>query len=217
MDSMFLAMREHVRGAFVDSGAHGFDHTLRVTRLCEVLGTEERADMQILIPAALFHDIARPIEDETGIPHEVKGALLAEAYLRSIQYPDVFIPGILHAIRAHRYRSSGVIPGTLEAKVLSDADKLDAMGAVGIARTFMQAGEEGGGIPDAVHHINEKLLKLKDRMHTEAARKIAMRRHAFLLEFLETLEMEMGADSDESWRRLYTGDFKLRLNHNSSL
>ncbi|MBR1369221.1 phosphohydrolase [Methanocalculus chunghsingensis] len=197
MDSRLMAMQEYIRGAFADSGAHGFDHTLRVTKLCVILGTEEGAEMQILIPAALFHDIARPIEDKTGIPHEEKGAELAEAYLRSIHYPDVYIPGILHAIRAHRYRSSDVTPETLEAKVLSDADKLDAMGAVGIARTFMQAGEERGGISDAVHHINEKLLKLKDRMHTEAARKIAVQRHAFLKEFLEILQVDIQADSEE--------------------
>jgi len=195
MDSRVVAMQEYVRGAFADSGAHGFDHTLRVMMLCRVLGTREGADLQILIPAALFHDIARPIEEETGIPHEIKGAELAEAYLLSIDYPGDLTPGILHAILAHRYRSSKVIPETLEAKILSDADKLDAMGAVGIARTFMQAGEEGGGIPDAVEHINEKLLNLKDRMHTESARKIATERHSFLLSFLERLEIERGADS----------------------
>lgn len=186
------AMLDHVRTALPESGAHGFDHTLRVVRLCERIGAREGADMAILIPAALFHDIARPLEDETGVPHEEEGARMAESYLRSVRYPEECIPGIVHAIRAHRY-SSGIAPGTLEARVLSDADNLDAMGAVGIARTFMQSGEQGRDIADATGHFHDKLLNLRDRMYTETARKIAEERHAFLVAFLDTLDDEMGA------------------------
>jgi len=186
------AMLDHVRTALPESGAHGFDHTLRVVRLCERIGAREGADMAILIPAALFHDIARPLEDETGVPHEEEGARMAESYLRSVRYPEECIPGIVHAIRAHRY-SSGIARGTLEARVLSDADNLDAMGAVGIARTFMQSGEQGRDIADATGHFHDKLLNLRDRMYTETARKIAEERHAFLVAFLDTLDDEMGA------------------------
>lgn len=117
---------------------------------------------------------------------------MAESYLRSVRYPEECIPGIVHAIRAHRY-SSGIAPGTLEARVLSDADNLDAMGAVGIARTFMQSGEQGRDIADATGHFHDKLLNLRDRMYTETARKIAEERHAFLVAFLDTLDDEMGA------------------------
>ncbi len=183
-------MREHVRAALPGSGSHGFDHTARVVHLCEVIGAREGADMAILIPAALFHDIARPNEEKAGVPHEEAGARMAETYLRSIHYPENQIPGIIHAIRAHRYRS-GITPETLEARVLSDADNLDAMGAVGIARTLLQAGERGSGIPDAVDHIRAKLLNLRARMYTETARRIAEARHAFLTTFLEELNNEM--------------------------
>ncbi len=138
MDKETAAMLDYVGTTLHGSGAHGFDHTERVVRLCEVLGAGEGADMAVLIPAAIFHDIARPIEEEIGIPHEEAGARMAAAYLESIDYPADRIAGIVHAIRAHRY-SSGIDPETLEARILSDADKLDAMGAVGIARTFMQA------------------------------------------------------------------------------
>ncbi|NMA11325.1 putative hydrolase [Methanoculleus chikugoensis] len=186
------AMLDHVRTALPESGAHGFDHTLRVVRLCERIGAREGADMAILIPAALFHDIARPLEEEKGVPHEEEGARMAESYLRSVRYPEECIPGIVHAIRAHRY-SSGIAPGTLEARVLSDADNLDAMGAVGIARTFMQSGEQGRDIADATGHFHDKLLNLRDRMYTETARKIAEERHAFLVAFLDALDDEMGA------------------------
>lgn len=190
MDEEMAGMLEYVRTAFQESGAHGFDHTARVMRLCEAIGAREGADRVILIPAALFHDIARPREDETGLPHEEEGAKMAESYLRSIHYPEDRIPGILHAIRAHRY-SSGIAPRTREARILSDADNLDAMGAVGIARTFLQAGEHGGGITEATDHIHEKLLNLKTLMYTESARRIAESRHAFLNLFLETLDDEM--------------------------
>ena len=152
-------IRAYVETFFRQSGAHGFDHILRVTRLCEEIGKAEGADMRVLIPAALFHDIARPIEEETGIPHEEEGARIAEDYLRKAGY---------------------------------DADKLDARGAVGIARTFMQAGEHGDGFEGAVGHIHDKLLKLRGLMYTNTAREIAERRHALLQEFVDRLEEEIG-------------------------
>ncbi|HIJ05854.1 MAG: Metal dependent phosphohydrolase [Methanomicrobiales archaeon 53_19] len=186
-------IQHHVRTFLQASGSHGFDHTARVTRLCRSIGIREGADMAILIPAALFHDIARPLEEETGIPHEEQGAEMAEAYLRSIQYPGDMIHSICHAIRVHRY-SLGIAPETPEAEILSDADKLDAMGATGIARTFMQAGEEASGIPGAVAHFHLKLLKLKNRMYTETAREMAEERHAFLVDFLRELEHEESGD-----------------------
>lgn len=192
MNEEIAAMLDHVRAALPASGAHGFDHTLRVVRLCERLGAREGADMAVLIPAATFHDITRPLEKETGIPHEEEGARMAAAYLESIRYPADLVPGIVHAIRAHRY-SSGIAPETLEARVLSDADNLDAMGAVGIVRTFMQAGEQERGIEDATRHFYDKLLNLKGRMYTESAREIARERHAFLVAFLDALDGETGA------------------------
>jgi len=194
MDERTGEIREHVRSVFQESGAHGFDHIERVTRLCELLGPREGADMMILIPAALFHDIGRPLEEKTGLPHEEEGARMAEPYLRSIRYPEDLIPAITHAIRAHRY-STGIAPETKEARILSDADKLDAMGAVGIARTFMQSGERGKGIPDAIDHIHEKLLHLQGLMYTKSARDIAGRRHALLVAFIGALEDEMDCRS----------------------
>jgi len=174
---------------FRESGSHGLDHTLRVTRLCVEIGKAEGADMQILIPAALFHDVARPLEKETGIPHEQEGARIAEEYLRSNGCDESRIRVISHAIRSHRY-STGTKPETPEAKILSDADKLDAMGAIGIARTFMQAGEHGNGIEDASDHIHEKLLNLRKLMYTDTAKEIAEERHALMQRFADALEDE---------------------------
>ena len=193
----FETILAYVETFFTQSGAHDLDHILRVTRLCEEIGRAESADMRILIPAALFHDIARPIEDETGIPHQEEGARIAEEYLRQAGYDPDRIAAITHAILTHRF-STGPEPETLEAQVLSDADKLDAMGAVGIARTFMRAGEHGDGIESAVGHIHEKLLKLRGLMYTEGAREIAGRRHALLQEFVDCLEDEIGAGRTSS-------------------
>jgi len=182
----------YVETFFRQSGAHDLDHVLRVTRLCEEIGVAEGADMRVLIPAALFHDIARPLEKETGIPHEEEGARIAEDYLRQAGYDAERIPAIVHAIHTHRY-STGAEPETLEARILSDADKLDAMGAVGIARTFMQAGEHGDGIGDAASHIHEKLLNLRGLMYTDGAAEIAERRHDLLQRFADALEEETGS------------------------
>jgi uncharacterized protein len=197
MDEKIESIHAYVTTVLRQPGSHGVDHTLRVVRLCEVIGRHEDADMKILLPAALLHDIARPVEEEQGIPHEEEGARMAELFLRSIEYDEDLLPGIIHAIRAHRYRSDKK-PETLEAMVLSDADKLDAMGAIGIARTFLQAGERRSDIRDAADHIDEKLLKLKDLMYTASARGIAKTRYMYLGTFLETLTNEMKGIVSES-------------------
>lgn len=181
-----LAFVENFTG---QSGSHGLSHTLRVTRLCAEIGEAEGADMKVLIPAALFHDVARPLEKKTKIPHEEEGARIAEEYLRTSGFDEPCISAIVHSIRSHRY-STGEKPKTLEAKVLSDADKLDAMGAIGIARAFMQAGEHGDGINDAISHLHEKLLKLNELMYTNAAKELAKERHELLKNFADELEDE---------------------------
>jgi uncharacterized protein len=192
MDAVIEEIRRYAVSMLGDAGSHGIDHTDRVTCMCRMIGEREHAKMDILIPAALLHDIARPLEKEKGLSHEQEGALMAEAYLASIHYNPVLIPAISAAIRTHRFRSKER-PVSAEAKILSDADKLDAMGAVGIARTFMRAAEHGGDIGDAVTHFHEKLLKLKDLMYTKTGRDIATKRHAFLVTFLNRLSRETSA------------------------
>lgn len=181
---------EYVRTVLGKNGAHGPDHTFRVTRLCEQIGMREGADSDILIPAALLHDIARPREEETGIPHEQEGARMAEEFLVTLGYPKAMRDQITGAIRTHRYRSSDK-PVTLEGCILSDADKLDAMGAIGIARAFLTAGERDGDIEDAMYHIEEKLLILKDLMYTQTASEIAGERHEVLNRYFIAIREEM--------------------------
>ena len=114
MNEKIDMIEKYIKGVFSQPGSHGLDHVLRVVYLCEVIGKEENADMMVLLPAAFFHDIARPIEMEKGMPHEEVGARTAERYLRSVKYDEERIPKITHAIRTHRYRSIEK-PETLEA------------------------------------------------------------------------------------------------------
>lgn len=190
MTDEFKVIYDYAAGILGQGGSHGMDHTERVVSLCRIIGKREEADLRILIPAALLHDIARPIEKEKGLAHEVEGARMAEEFLSSIGYDAALIPQVAQAIRTHRFTTVEK-PAFLEAKILSDADKLDAMGASGIARTFLRAGEHGGGIDDAIAHFHDKLLRLHDTLYTASGRTIAEERHAFLVRFLATLESEM--------------------------
>ncbi len=124
--------------------AHSMDHILRVHELCMALAkSEPDADLEVLEAAVLLHDIARVREDEDysgNIDHAVLGSVLAEKVLKDIGFPAEKIEKVRQCIITHRFRT-GNEPKTIEAKILFDADKLDILGAIGIARLFMVAGE----------------------------------------------------------------------------
>ena len=166
------------------TGCHGWDHTQRVRELVLKIGLEEKADLEILEIAALLHDIARK-KEKNGLCHAEEGARIAGEILKDHPKKE----GIVHCIESHRF-SRGKQPKTLEAKILQDADKLDSMGAVGIARCFMYQSEHKGNIHTAKEHFQEKLLKLGSLMHTKTGKKLASERHEFLEEFLDRLEKE---------------------------
>jgi uncharacterized protein len=187
--------------------SHNWDHTLRVLRLCEHIGTAEQADMDVLRAAAVLHDIGRPHQDASrgSLCHAVHGAVLAEPIVAML----VFSPGqkdnILHCIRTHRFRGNH-IPETIEAKILFDADKLDAIGAIGIARAYLFAGEIGARLhspevpaeKSAPYSIDDtgfreyrvKLSKIKDRMMTSEGRRMAGERHQFMAAFFNRFLLE---------------------------
>ncbi|MGD9054549.1 MAG: HD domain-containing protein [Desulfobacterales bacterium] len=182
------------------SGSHGWDHTLRVFRLCEKMGPAENADMAVLSAAAYLHDIGRTMQDVSNgaICHAEKGAQMAEPLVNSLPLSKERQHNILHCIRSHRFRNPNK-PATIEAKVLFDADKLDAIGAVGVARAFLFAGELGARLhnPDldaekarpysvddtGYREYKVKLCKIKARMLTDVGRKWAQERHAFMEDF----------------------------------
>lgn len=166
-------------------GTHGLEHTMRVYRTCMALGKALGADMSILLPAVLLHDFVRDGED-----HASASSVKAGEILRDLNYPENKIEKISKTIGAHSF-SAGRMPESLEAKVLSDADKLDAMGALGIYRAAMYSAENGRPLDDYIAHFSEKLLTLKDMMFTDEARRLAESRHGFLLNYLEQIEDEL--------------------------
>lgn len=188
--------------------AHGWDHVERVVALADHLALAERADRAIVAAAALLHDIGRDEEDrsEGRICHAARGAALAQAMLSELQLPAAAVAAVVHAVGAHRYRGSRR-PETLEAKVVHDADKLDAIGAVGLGRAFQFAGAIGARlhnpeVPDlertetysledtAWREFQVKLRFLAGRMLTDSGRQLAEGRHRFMVDFFTRLGRE---------------------------
>jgi len=187
--------------------AHDQGHAMRVLKLAEVLGKAEGADLSILRPAALLHDIGcAPKHLGKEKESEDRTLILARAMLSKAGYGLKDIQTILDMIKVHGY-SRGIVPTDLEGKILQDADRLDAMGAIGIARTFLVGGStnrpmyhlddpwaKGREADDKAYnldHFKRKLLKLKDGMHTATARKLAQERHEFLEKYLEQMKREL--------------------------
>ncbi|HDD35864.1 MAG TPA: HD domain-containing protein [Archaeoglobus veneficus] len=165
--------------------SHIGDHVERVVKLAIFIAEKENANVEIVKKAAELHDIAR---DKPN--HAIVGARIAEKILKGQGYDEEFIKAVKHCIESHSF-SSPIQPKTLEAKILSDADKIDAIGAVGIARAFLFSGENSRNIEETLNHFEEKLLKLKDNLYTKTAKLIAEGRHKFLLEFYNRLKMEL--------------------------
>ena len=163
-----------------NSGGHDTAHSLRVYKnALEIAGNEPGCDMTVVSLAALLHDV----DDHKLFDHENNEN--AREFLSNSGVSNEKIEEICSVINSVSFsKNRGKKPETLEGKIVQDADRLDAMGAIGIARTFAFGGEHGRSIEESVMHFHEKLLLLKDEMNTESARKIAESRHAFLEEFL---------------------------------
>jgi uncharacterized protein len=189
-------------------GSHDWEHTERVHNLCVHIGKEEKADMEVLRLAALLHDIGREDQDRLNgeVCHAERGAVLARELLRGYKVEEGKIDRIVHCIETHRFRNSKA-PQSKEAKILFDADKLDAIGATGIGRAFLFAGEVGAKLHNkdidvektepyteedtAYREFMVKLRKISDRMLTLQGRRIAEERHKFMAEFFDRLNKEV--------------------------
>ncbi|MEO0912680.1 MAG: HD domain-containing protein [Pseudomonadota bacterium] len=171
--------------------AHDLGHIRRVWRMAERIARVERAevDWRVLLAATIFHDcVSLPKDAPDGHLSSAYAAEKAVAYLRKSGIPQDRLARIAHAIVAHSF-SGGVVPESPEAKILSDADKLDALGAIGIARLFAVSGALGRPLYDAedptaqnrpldgrafaLDHFETKLFRLPSLMHTREGRRIA--------------------------------------------
>jgi uncharacterized protein len=180
-----------IRDVFKESehGAHTYDHTKRVYVLAIKIGKQLDANLRILGMAALLHDVGRLNEIETGISHAIQSGEMSKHILEELGFDESEIEQVIQAIRTHRF-SENLQPSSLEGKILSDADKLDAMGAIGVYRAIAQATTTGVGINGFLKHADEKLLKLYDLMHTRLAKKEATKRHEVLSVFVQQLISE---------------------------
>jgi len=192
------------------SPAHDFQHISRVYKNAELISKqEESVDLDIVLAAALLHDlVVYPKGSSKTINSADDSAEIAKKILLEYKnYPREKIEKVADAIRTHSY-SKRLVPQTLEGKILQDADRLDAIGAIGIARTFSVGGSENRSLynpTDAfceterqlddtqwtLDHIKKKLMILKNSMHTKTAKKIAEERTEFMELFVNQLRKEI--------------------------
>ncbi len=188
---------------------HDWWHTERVWRVAKQIGKNETADMVVVELAALLHDIAdfkfHGGDDEIG-------AKTAKKWLESLSLEPVLIEQVCEIVKNVSFKGANVTPPKLsiEGQIVQDADRLDALGAIGIARAFAYGGKSGreihnpnyklkmhdsfesykNGVSTSLAHFYEKLLLLKDRMNTKMGKKMAESRHKFLENFLEEFYKE---------------------------
>jgi len=189
-------------------GSHGWEHTERVLKLAEHIARREGASLFTVKTAAVLHDIARSDEDKSSgrIDHARLGAEKAFEICVKAGLGPVEAGMIAHCVAAHRFRGR-IKPVTKEAKVIFDADKLDSIGAVGIGRAFLFAGEAGAKLHNKGINISRtkpytaedtayreyvvKLRNVKACMLTKEGKKMARSRHVFMEAFFKRLDKEV--------------------------
>nr|WP_315447656.1 HD domain-containing protein [uncultured Pseudomonas sp.] len=191
-----------------DDGAHDLAHLQRVWHNVRTLHAEEGGDLEVLLAAVLLHDC---VAVEKNAPLRSQASRLAAekaaAVLAEMNWPEEKIATVAHAIEAHSF-SANITPLTLEAKIVQDADRLDSLGMLGVARTFYVAGRIGSALYDPVDpeakqrdyddkrfcldHFQTKLLHLADGFQTVAGQRLAQDRHQRLKGFMEQFKEEIG-------------------------
>ena len=194
-------------------GSHDESHLLRVWNNVCAIRNEEGGDPEILIAATLLHDC---VSVEKNSPFRSSASRLAAAkateLLTEMGWGEERVAAVAHAVEAHSF-SAAITPETIEAKILQDADRLDALGMIGVARLFYVSGRMGGGLydpqdPHATHrdyddkrfaadHFHTKLFKLADGFQTATGARLAKARHASMKRFLDELMEEVGAPTPD--------------------
>jgi uncharacterized protein len=214
MNTMMINLEQIMRTVQLllhnQSPAHDFQHILRVYKNAEMISKQEKSvDLDVVLAAALLHDlVVYPKGSTKTINSADESAEVAKKILLEYKnYPIEKIEKVADAIRTHSF-SKKLAPSTLEGKILQDADRLDAIGAIGLARTFSVGGSENRSLYNpldpfckserqlddtqwTLDHIKKKLMILKNCMHTKAAKKIAEERTEFMELFLNQLRKEI--------------------------
>lgn len=222
MKKKFQKIKELVEKE-LDCSAHGMDHILRVYNMCLTMAKGENIDLEVLKAAALLHDIggSREMNDSSGkTDHAVEGAKMAGSILQKLGFAEKKIKHIQNCIVSHRFRSDNQ-PETIEAKILFDSDKLDILGAIGIARGLAWVGKNGahihrkvslkkyakenlvggkigGRIKDKTKHspqmdFETKLKYIPGKLYTKKAKMIGRERLRYTEDFLDRLDKEISA------------------------
>ncbi|NHJ21364.1 MAG: HD domain-containing protein [Candidatus Lokiarchaeota archaeon] len=168
---------------------HGFQHVQRVLKTSSELGVNLNANLLVITISALLHDVGRGNAKEN---HAKISAEIAREFLikNKFEIPIEDFENIIHCISTHSF-SNDLEPMTLEAKILSDADKLDALGAIGLYRTIGFTIKNGGGIEQVITHLENKILRLKDKLHLDESKKIAEQRYNIISDFYTKIKEQI--------------------------
>jgi uncharacterized protein len=190
----------------LEDGSHDLSHFKRVWRLANDLSSDNE-DKLVILAACYFHDIVNyPKNDPRRSQSSKDAALKAKEILNDMSFPTEKLSGVAHCIEAHSF-SANIEPETIEAKIVQDADRMESLGAIGLARTFYVAGRMGSQLFDgedpfaknrelddkkfAIDHFKTKLFKLPKTMKTDSGKEEAIKRAQILEQFLENLSREL--------------------------
>ncbi len=167
-------IRSYAEKIMDNSFDHGFPHVLRVKSYAYMIveGEGLEIDDELLLAGIYLHDIGRRV----GEPHAYYSAILAKPILSLLGYSREFVEKVINMILSHSYsysRKYGVKPLTVEARVLSDADKLDALGVIGFTRVVYYSARKGRSIEDTIKHIYSKLYNLEKLLYYDTSQRIA--------------------------------------------
>jgi len=208
MEPIFSAIEQEVRSLFSsDTTGHDFFHLKRVFNIALTIQAKEGGELLVVGASALVHDVHRLMQDESKKYYGPKESLQkVKQILEKAGFPQKLIPNVLHCVEFHEeysFTKEGKTVSDIETLILQDADNLDAIGAIGVARTFSFGASHGVPFwtpekpfdrvhyaeaekdPSTIHHFYSKLLKLKDNFSTPTARKMALKRHKFMETYLK--------------------------------
>lgn len=193
--------------ATVDDPAHDILHFRRVVKSAKQIGISEKANLDVVVPAAWLHDLVNvPKNDPRRSQASRLSADAAIVFLKQINYPEIFFKDIAHAIEAHSF-SANIQTRSLESQVVQDADRLDSIGAIGLARCFATAAvmkrpfysevdafcteRPADDTLYTIDHFYKKLLLIEEKLNTESAKQIGQRRTEYLKNYLNQLKEEI--------------------------